>query len=57
MRRSLPSLITIEGLPIYKHSSNGRITAIDLNKGTIAWQIAHGETPETSSRTIRCSKA
>jgi quinoprotein glucose dehydrogenase len=24
----------------------GRITAIDLNKGTIAWQIAHGDTPD-----------
>jgi quinoprotein glucose dehydrogenase len=24
----------------------GRITAIDLNRGEIAWQIAHGETPE-----------
>jgi quinoprotein glucose dehydrogenase len=24
----------------------GRITAIDLNKGEIAWQIAHGETPD-----------
>jgi quinoprotein glucose dehydrogenase len=24
----------------------GRITAIDLNEGEIAWQIAHGETPD-----------
>ncbi|MEO6218133.1 MAG: pyrroloquinoline quinone-dependent dehydrogenase, partial [Sphingomonas sp.] len=24
----------------------GRITAIDLTKGDIAWQIAHGETPD-----------
>ncbi len=24
----------------------GRITALDLNKGDIAWQIAHGETPD-----------
>ena len=24
----------------------GRITAIDLNKGEIVWQIAHGETPD-----------
>ena len=24
----------------------GRITAIDLDKGEIAWQIAHGETPD-----------
>ena len=24
----------------------GRITAIDLNRGEIVWQIAHGETPD-----------
>ena len=24
----------------------GRITAIDLNKGEIVWQVAHGETPD-----------
>jgi quinoprotein glucose dehydrogenase len=24
----------------------GRITALDLNKGDLAWQIAHGETPD-----------
>jgi len=24
----------------------GRITALDMNKGTLAWQIAHGETPD-----------
>src|SRR5881296_1963708 len=24
----------------------GRITAIDLNKGEILWQVAHGETPD-----------
>jgi quinoprotein glucose dehydrogenase len=24
----------------------GRITAIDMNKGEILWQIAHGETPD-----------
>jgi len=24
----------------------GRITAIDLDKGDIVWQIAHGETPD-----------
>ena len=24
----------------------GRITAIDLNKGEIVWQIPHGETPD-----------
>jgi quinoprotein glucose dehydrogenase len=24
----------------------GRITALDLNKGEMVWQIAHGETPD-----------
>jgi quinoprotein glucose dehydrogenase len=24
----------------------GRISAIDLNKGEIVWQVAHGETPD-----------
>jgi quinoprotein glucose dehydrogenase len=32
-------------LPLIK-PPYGRITAIDLNKGTIAWQIAHGDTPD-----------
>jgi len=25
----------------------GQISAIDLNKGEIIWQVAHGETPDT----------
>jgi quinoprotein glucose dehydrogenase len=37
--------LTIQGLPIVK-PPYGRITAIDLNKGEIVWQIAHGETPD-----------
>ena len=36
---------TVQGLPMVK-PPYGRITAIDLNKGEIAWQIAHGETPD-----------
>jgi quinoprotein glucose dehydrogenase len=32
-------------LPLVK-SPYGRITAIDLNKGEILWQVAHGETPD-----------
>src|SRR5215831_5843273 len=36
----------VQGLPIIK-PPYGRITAIDLNKGEIVWQIAHGETPES----------
>jgi quinoprotein glucose dehydrogenase len=37
--------LTVQGLPLLK-PPYGRITAIDLNKGDIAWQIAHGETPD-----------
>jgi quinoprotein glucose dehydrogenase len=37
--------LSIRGLPLLK-PPYGRITAIDLTKGTIAWQIAHGETPD-----------
>jgi quinoprotein glucose dehydrogenase len=37
--------LTVQGLPLLK-PPYGRITAIDLNKGEIAWQIAHGETPD-----------
>jgi quinoprotein glucose dehydrogenase len=32
-------------LPLIK-PPYGRITAIDLNKGDIVWQVAHGETPD-----------
>jgi quinoprotein glucose dehydrogenase len=42
-RRS--TALTVQGLPLLK-PPYGRITAIDLSKGTIAWQIAHGETPD-----------
>jgi quinoprotein glucose dehydrogenase len=38
-------MIHVAGLPLNK-PPYGRITAIDLNKGTIAWQVAHGETPD-----------
>jgi glucose dehydrogenase len=37
--------LTVQGLPIMKPPW-GRITAIDLNKGEIVWQVAHGETPD-----------
>jgi quinoprotein glucose dehydrogenase len=37
--------LTVRGLPIGK-PPYGRITAIDLDKGEIKWQIAHGETPD-----------
>jgi len=38
-------VLTVQGLPLVK-PPYGRITAIDLNKGDIVWQIAHGETPD-----------
>jgi quinoprotein glucose dehydrogenase len=36
---------TVQGLPLLK-PPYGRITAIDLTKGDISWQIAHGDTPD-----------
>jgi quinoprotein glucose dehydrogenase len=41
----MPCAITVQGLPIVKPPW-GRITAIDLNKGELVWQIAHGDTPD-----------
>ena len=35
----------VQGMPLIK-PPYGRITAIDMNKGEIVWQIAHGETPD-----------
>ena len=35
----------IRGLPIIKPPW-GRITAVDLTRGEIAWQVAHGEAPD-----------
>jgi quinoprotein glucose dehydrogenase len=37
--------LTVQGLPLIK-PPYGRITALDLNKGTLVWQIAHGDTPD-----------
>jgi quinoprotein glucose dehydrogenase len=37
--------LSVQGLPLVK-PPYGRITAIDMNKGEILWQIAHGETPD-----------
>jgi len=38
--------LTVQGLPLVKPPW-GRITAFDLNKGTLVWQVAHGETLDT----------
>src|SRR5213076_795805 len=35
---------TVQGLPLLK-PPYGRITAYDMNKGVIAWQIPNGDTP------------
>jgi quinoprotein glucose dehydrogenase len=37
--------LEIQGLPLVK-PPYGRISAIDLDKGEIKWQVAHGETPD-----------
>jgi quinoprotein glucose dehydrogenase len=37
--------LTVQGLPYIK-PPYGRMTAIDLSKGDIAWQVPHGETPD-----------
>jgi quinoprotein glucose dehydrogenase len=37
--------LTVQGLPLVK-PPYGRITAIDLNRGEIKWQVAHGDTPD-----------
>ncbi|HEX7140528.1 MAG TPA: PQQ-binding-like beta-propeller repeat protein [Vicinamibacterales bacterium] len=37
--------LTVRGLPLVK-PPYGRISAIDMNSGSILWQIAHGETPD-----------
>jgi quinoprotein glucose dehydrogenase len=37
--------LTVQGLPLVK-PPYGRITGIDLDKGEIVWQVAHGETPD-----------
>jgi quinoprotein glucose dehydrogenase len=37
--------VSVQGLPLQK-PPYGKITAIDMNRGEILWQIAHGETPD-----------
>jgi quinoprotein glucose dehydrogenase len=37
--------VTVQGLPLVR-PPYGQITAIDLDKGKILWQVAHGETPD-----------
>jgi quinoprotein glucose dehydrogenase len=37
--------LSVQGLPLVK-PPYGRITALDMNRGELAWQIAHGDTPD-----------
>jgi quinoprotein glucose dehydrogenase len=37
--------LNVRGLPLVK-PPYGRLTAIDLDRGEIVWQVAHGETPD-----------
>lgn len=37
--------LSVQDLPLFK-PPYGQISAIDLNKGEIVWQVAHGETPD-----------
>jgi quinoprotein glucose dehydrogenase len=37
--------LSVQGLPLFK-PPYGTMTAIDLDKGEIAWQVPHGETPD-----------
>ena len=37
--------LNVSGLPLVK-PPYGRISAIDMNKGEILWQVAHGDTPD-----------
>jgi quinoprotein glucose dehydrogenase len=40
-----PGGLTVEGLPILK-PPYGVLSAIDLERGAIAWKVPHGETPD-----------
>jgi len=40
-----PPPLLVQGLPIIK-PPYGQISAIDMDKGEILWQVAHGETPD-----------
>lgn len=40
----VPDLSPLQGLPLIK-PPYGTVTAIDLNRGEIAWQVAHGKGP------------
>ncbi len=41
--------LTVQELPLFK-PPYGQISAIDMNKGEILWQVARGETPDAGSQ-------
>ncbi len=43
--RSNPLTEGLEGLPIVK-PPYGKVVAVDMNTGTIKWEVPHGETPD-----------
>jgi quinoprotein glucose dehydrogenase len=43
--------LTIEGLPLMK-PPYGVLSAIDLDKGELKWQVAHGDTPDAFRATF-----
>jgi quinoprotein glucose dehydrogenase len=45
VRMGASGQLTIDGLPLMK-PPYGTISAIDLKSGNIAWQVAHGDTPD-----------
>ncbi|HXT14020.1 MAG TPA: PQQ-binding-like beta-propeller repeat protein [Gemmatimonadaceae bacterium] len=43
--RALGGGLSVQGLPLFK-PPYGTMTAIDLDRGDIKWQVPHGETPD-----------
>jgi quinoprotein glucose dehydrogenase len=41
--------LSVQGLPLVRPPW-GRVTAIDLNRGEILWQVPHGDTPDLVTR-------
>jgi quinoprotein glucose dehydrogenase len=44
--------LSVQGLPLNK-PPYGRITALDMNKGTLVWQIPHGDTADNIKATFQ----
>jgi quinoprotein glucose dehydrogenase len=48
-RQGQAALPTVDGLPVVKPPYS-RLTAYDLNRGTLAWQVPHGDGPRNHPR-------